>query len=110
MNDSATHTPGPWNVDVWEYPTATPPRTELVVESTTNRLAVLDCDINGDNEFIVPRDVAKANAQLIAAAPDMLGALKSALRALEDNLEPGPMDEDAKAGIRAAIAKATATP
>jgi hypothetical protein len=52
---------------------------------------------------------AEANARLIAAAPELLGACQSALRALEDNTEPGPMDEDAKEGLRLAIAKATAT-
>ena len=47
-------------------------------------------------------------AKLKAINADLLAACLSALRALEDNLSPGPMDEDAKAGLRAAIAKATA--
>ena len=33
--------------------------------------------------------------------------IMASLRALEDNIQPGPMDEDAKTGLRAAIAKAT---
>lgn len=31
---------------------------------------------------------------------EVLGACKSALRALEDNLRPGPMDEDSKVALR----------
>lgn len=34
---------------------------------------------------------------------ELLGACRSALRALQDNLEPGPMDEDAINGLKAAI-------
>ena len=49
----------------------------------------------------------EANARLIASAPELLAACMSALRALEDNIQPGPMDEDAKTGLREAIAKAT---
>ena len=48
----------------------------------------------------------EANARLIAAAPELLGACKSALRALEDNLAPGPMDGDAKTALRLVIAQA----
>ena len=40
------------------------------------------------------------------AKPELLGACRSALRALKDNLDPGPMDADAKAGLSAAIALA----
>lgn len=49
-------------------------------------------------------------AQLFAAAPDMLGACRSALRALKDNLDPGCMDADAIGGLEAAIASATGEP
>lgn len=45
-------------------------------------------------------------ARLFAASEELLGACKSALRALEDNLDPGPMDEDAKTALRLAIFKA----
>jgi hypothetical protein len=51
-----------------------------------------------------------SNARLIAAAPELLGACKSALRALEDNLQPGCMDEEAKVALRLVIAKAEGKP
>ena len=48
-------------------------------------------------------------ARLIVTAcnhfEEAVGVCKSALRALEDNLHPGPMDEDAKVAIRALLAK-----
>lgn len=88
---STKHTPGPW-----------------ILTGNAGQVYGLDsrkvsdcgnCAVNLENH---------ANARLIAAAPELLGALKSALRALEDNLSPGPMDEDAKTAARLAIAKATA--
>lgn len=48
---------------------------------------------------------ALARAQMFAASAELLGACKSALRALEDNLSPGPMDEDAKTALRLVLAK-----
>ena len=82
------HTPGPWKAEkycIWAG--------DCFIAGTATG--------QGDPE-------QRANARLIASAPDLLAACLSALRALEDNLSPGPMDEDAKAGLRAAIAKATA--
>ena len=55
----------------------------------------------------VAENCGPEDARLIAAAPELLAACMSALRALEDNIQPGPMDEDAKTGLRAAIARAT---
>lgn len=90
-----TFTPGPWEaIDGVIASTETPARMIAQTGGEINRLA--------GREFDNP-----ANARLIASAPDLLGACKSALRALCDNLEPGPMDEDAKAGLRAAISRAT---
>jgi hypothetical protein len=80
-----THTPGPWCVE-----------GSYVHGPDGKRFLAVASDGEG-----------QANARLIAAAPTMLAACMSALRALEDNLQPGPMDEDAKEGLRAAIAKAT---
>ena len=55
------------------------------------------------------QEQVRADARLIVTAvnnfEEAIGACKSALRALEDNLRPGPMDEDAKVAIRALLAK-----
>ena len=80
------HTPGPWYLN---------PRG-WIVQSTGDIVTRLECSENKE-----------ADAMLLASAPELLSACMSALRALEDNLQPGPMDEDAKEGLRAAIAKAT---
>ena len=47
------------------------------------------------------------NMTLWASAPELLGACRSALRALRDNLQPGPFDGDAKTALELVIAKAT---
>ena len=87
MSSPRQHTPGPWTADIYCVWAG-----EIFVCGTQTGLPV-------------ERQIA--NARLIASAPDLLAACLSALRALEDNLSPGPMDEDAKAGLRAAIARAT---
>ena len=79
------HTPGPWTVD-----------NQYIHGPDGIRFLAVAGDGAG-----------QANARLIASAPELLAACMSALRALEDNIQPGPMDEDAKTGLREAIAKAT---
>ena len=94
------HTPGPWRTSA--------PESESL---PANRCGGFDIRITAANglgrvTLAAVHDI-QANALLIASAPELLAACMSALRALEDNLQPGPMDADAKAGLRAAIAKAT---
>lgn len=86
---SGVHTPGPWVIDpCWDILGNTDDGNGMVCQITTDA---------------VPRAEAEANARLIAAAPDMLAAL----RFLADQAErtPGPPI----AGVyeaHAAIAKA----
>ena len=84
-------TPGPW--------TATAKR--VTAPETEDRLA-LDVQINGGN-----RDDNKANARLIAAAPDMLVALRRAVLALAFAAESSPAMRDDYNAVSDAIAKAT---
>ena len=87
-----THTPGPW------FASGT------------------DVKPLGDRPFICwtgtpERDLseAQANARLIAAAPDMLAALKAlhaAHRAFSGSEDWGVYDDEARAAAEAAIAKA----
>jgi hypothetical protein len=92
-----THTPGPWMASQAFFFG----HDSLQITGTNGDTSPFLCRLIDDTP-----DYA-ANARLIAAAPTMLAACMSALRALEDNLQPGPMDEDAKEGLRAAIARAT---
>lgn len=119
---STQHTPGPWFVvedpqHAGKHPShaarfiCNRPEFETVIPPTPGEddgWQVFHGD--GGTTICSLRDTVDqaADARLIAAAPELLGALKSALRALEDNLSPGPMDEDAKTAARLAIAKATA--
>ena len=57
----AKHTPGPWQIG---YPG---------VKSQGNYIA--DCDVS----YVFPDDEKRANARLIAAAPDLLAALERCL-------------------------------
>ena len=109
----ATHSPGPWKVDIWGYSHATPPRKELCIQNKDLRLAVLDWDEGQDNPYTVAEQTAQANARLIAAAPDLLKALIEAQAALRKALPFCPADAEAHHvgevldEVNAAIAKAT---
>lgn len=88
------YTPGPWRVGGKE---------KRVIFAANGDVVARTAAYGEQSET---PEAESGNAALIAAAPDLLGACKSALRALKDNLEPGCMDADAIAGLEAAIAKA----
>lgn len=95
---SATHTPGPWTVthsfdatirrEIW---------TEIDRETGHRELVALIPDAEGEH--------INGDARLIAAAPELLAALRWALDQIEDDL-----DFDHQAALeaaKAAISKAT---
>lgn len=85
------HTPGPW--------TATP--RHVTAPETEDRLP-MRVTISGGN-----RDDNKANARLIAAAPDLLAALRDLLPDAIGNHIGGPDTQARIDAARAAIIKAT---
>jgi type VI protein secretion system component VasF len=85
------HTPGPWSSDTDAY----------VVNNSDEVLADVFY-VESHSPDLDPRLIRKANARLIAAAPELLAALQ-ALVALPNKHRPEEMWEAA----RAAIAKAT---
>ena len=85
---STQHTPGPWTIDGNAH-------RDLDIVAPTGRVAMLDCEFSEETE-----DVLTANASLIAAAPDLLHALRDAVEILEGT----GLDASIQ---RAAIAKAT---
>lgn len=111
---AASHTPGPWRVST------TPSGDRVIGIGKRTGEGIADC---GFGTWRVGGEEALANARLIAAAPDLLAAVKSALAFIEaDNLaceagtcigeittldlhtgEPRKIDLSA---LRAAIAKA----
>lgn len=85
-----SHTPGPWE---YQYSTGTSHKNcpwEIIF---------------GDVECIAESVYEEADARLIAAAPDMLAALKAALEDLRD--VPGKHAPPSVEMVEAAIAKAT---
>jgi hypothetical protein len=81
------HTPGPW---------------QAADDHVFNEIGILIPTIYGSND-----DSIKANAHLIAAAPDLLEALQVIIGDIEQS--PRRFSADQKVAIaRAAIAKATA--
>jgi hypothetical protein len=86
---STQHTPGPWTLD------GAANTGDLDIISPTGRIAMLDCEFSEASE-----DVLTADARLIAAAPDLLHAL----RVIDSNAAESP--EWIRRVTRAAIAKA----
>lgn len=96
----AEHTPGPWEAEVqpdgWFEITARKPDVKPPV------------DIAGSTSYSLQVEEMRANAHLLAAAPDLLEALKR-LDRIDRGLEGWHEDARAEAWCkaRAAIAKAT---
>lgn len=92
-----SHTPGPWGFEWSEA-------------NKSFEIAPLDKDSECDwaHEVCITADDSEANARLIAAAPELLEALKTAEIALVNCVPITPYHGDGPlVSIRAAIAKAT---
>lgn len=97
------HTPGPWAVDADAYP--------IFIYSESETWPLIDELGNEEGckgAFIANTGDNKANARLIAAAPELLEALQAIVKSLVDQDDEG-MIEHAQQMIdaRVAIAKAT---
>jgi hypothetical protein len=96
------HTPGPWAIGEWSD------THEITINSTMGNLN--DCGfllaVMEDTE--IECDEVKANSRLIAAAPELLDALRELLAATEEVItyENSPIMRSADAA-RHVIAKAT---
>ena len=92
------HTPGPWKTVARNYPIADTGDYDGCWEVLTGDPKKPIVQIWGDS------DEDEANARLIAAAPDLLEALKDTLQLLE--VYCGDFEEGTRKQARAAIAKA----
>lgn len=115
------HTPGPWKTEEHDHRfTIVAPWSETLRAGSSNTfgsyLGAHICEIEYcSSENAVPtRDQAEANARLIAAAPDLLAALKWMTALLNDPCHDADEMDGWKvqckhwtANARAAIAKAT---
>lgn len=87
-----SHTPGPWTIHGWgdgDY--------------EVNAASETVCNVPGFDDETVDVDKAEDNARLIAAAPELLAALKQCLLRLRVDCEE---DSDLREDAEAAIAKA----
>jgi hypothetical protein len=85
------HTPGPWTTD------GNAESGNLDIISPLGRVAMMDCD----------HDLTAIDAQLIAAAPDLLAALQMVDRIWSHDQTSNIDPTSPLAIVRAAIAKAT---
>jgi hypothetical protein len=85
----SSFTPGPWNIF-----------QSIGLEVEADGIPICEIWQRGDEEQ------EQANARLIAAAPDLLEALKEVLSSWEDGYTPNE-DQDTYNTARAAIRKAT---
>lgn len=104
----ARHTPGPWACHFGDESTTCDCRYILAEYGGMGSIADISvCEkMEGDwgDDIGPPADVAKANARLIAAAPDLLAALERFVAHYPNGINP--MLDDAASAARAAIAKA----
>ena len=84
----AKPTPGPWTTYL----------------NTMDDVVIRKMSASGHEECVIARKVNHRNARLIAAAPELLAALRGALQLIELVV---PFDGDETRNIRAAISKAT---
>lgn len=85
-----SHTPGPWDIN--PVRNSFEPYKLIIFAQNQDRVAIC---YKESNDVYVPKDEAEANAKLIAAAPELLEALKDAYmelyagnaRTLEDAID-----------------------
>lgn len=94
------HTPGPWDLGVNSYNAETRAEGDVLVKKTGKRIAYTG-SVHTD------REVNKANARLIAAAPELLEALENITAGLNDEEDTMPLIRGSEVkAARKAIAKA----
>ena len=104
---SAGHTPGPWAV--WTFGAAKADPRHLAVGPEFGGLAVADVVACSAHGIYTAQTEAtgQANAQLIAAAPELLAALQALGDAVQKFTNATPADWSELAQANAAIAQAT---
>jgi len=98
----SAHTAGPWRIELLRHKLG--PNTGMVSETLIRPVAEGTNAIARVLNWIGTEKQDVANARLIAAAPELLEALKKAVAVLDED-DSGPADEFVSE-LRAAIAKA----
>lgn len=92
------HTPGPWR-----SAQALIDDNDCVIESATNQRMICECYEDGETQ----NDEDRANAKLIAAAPDLVEAAQAAWNCIAE-LSPTQARVESAQMLQSAITKATA--
>ncbi len=81
-----THTPGPWRASFDDEPVPGIPAIMIETKQKPGPLlkeiCSVSCTMNDEENFVLTEE-DRANAQLIAAAPELLAALRDALPVIE---------------------------
>ena len=105
------HTPGPWSIPHFARDEVDCDCVYVLADGYCGSI----CDVSIDNGKKMteggndspPLEIAKANARLIAAAPDLLEALQVLIDFAEDHVHSALREDAAFSKARTAIAKAT---
>jgi hypothetical protein len=100
MGDQAKHTPGPWG---WEFH---PRMRTKAIALVSGKVDVLLA--TGDDENSWANLASEADAALIAAAPELLGACQSAIEVIADAIMHGMPITPRVAGARNSLVTAIA--
>lgn len=106
------HTPGPWKLVTLNYPQ--PPREVIIGVGVGDEIVdgystVLFNTVlpDTDDEYIDEHEQIKANARLIAAAPELLEVLEFCISEFETEIYAGEFIKKVIPKIKEAIKKAT---
>ena len=105
MTERAEHTAGPWTFDRdWK-------RIPTIIGADGSLVADIRKSSVNEGGWVVDMPEREANARLIAAAPDLMAALKDLVTVCEKKIYPQPDKSDSAwaklQAARAAIARAT---
>ncbi len=105
-NPATGHTPGPWEAST--HPANDPEYCHVWAKGRSSDIALV---VRADNESMIGVGSAEANARLMAAAPDMLAALRALTHQAAKEIDQSSTHDglnncDLLAQARAAIAKA----
>ena len=105
MTTTAQHTPGPWQMSRQEYDNTHSTDLSIYAPVPPHNNPKSICRVYGEGGLSAIIEERDANAALIAAAPELLAALKFCAAALE--AEAGKLYAAHLEQARAAIAKTT---
>ena len=95
------HTPGPWNLGSSDIPV-----TGLSIHSNLDRKHSTLARVVQSDKFCVGADEAYSNAKLMAAAPELLSALKDLCEAVEVAIKAGDWKVDGACDPESSLCRA----